>query len=65
MMLPAEEVDGDITRNFRSLKSRPCDEIRAVVGGSGYNDHGSICGVLGVVLLRVSWAWNIQIFHPK
>ena len=62
-MSPAEEVDGDITRNFRSLKLRRCKEIRAVMGGSGY--HGSIRGVLGVVLLRVSWAWNIQIFHPK
>jgi hypothetical protein len=62
-MSPAEEIDGDITRNFLSLKSRPCDEIRAVMGGSGY--HGSIRGVLGVVLLQVSRAWNIEIFHPK
>jgi hypothetical protein len=62
-MSPAEEIDGDITRNFRSLELRPCDEIWAVMGGSGY--HGSIRGVLGVVILRVSWAWNIQIFHPK
>jgi hypothetical protein len=62
-MLPAEEIDGNITRNFRSLESRPCDEKWAVMGGSGC--HGSIRGVLGVVLLRVSWAGNIQIFHPK
>ncbi len=64
-MSPAEEVDDDITGNFRSLGLRPCDEIWAVMGmgGSGYN--GSIRGVLRVVLLQVSWAWNIQIFHPK
>ena len=27
--------------------------------------HGSIYGVLGIVLLQVSWVWNFQIFHPK
>ncbi len=44
-MSPAKEVDGDITRNFRLLESRPCDEIWAVIGGSGY--HGSIRGGVG------------------
>ncbi len=45
-MLPAKEVDGDITCNFHSLESRPCDEIQAVMRGSRY--HGSIRVVLGL-----------------
>jgi hypothetical protein len=62
MMAPADEVISDITLHIRLLKKCRCDENLAIRGGYGYIMVKSVgCGPgLWVVLLKISWAWNIS-----
>jgi hypothetical protein len=66
-MAPADKVVSNITLHFPLLKKRCCHENPAVRGECGYIMVKLVgCGpVLWVVLLQVSWAWNMSQIPSK
>jgi hypothetical protein len=61
-MVPADKATSNITLHFHLLKKRHCNENPAVRGGYKYN-KGKLMGCgpgLWVVLLKISWAWNMR-----
>jgi hypothetical protein len=66
-MVPADKIVSDTTLHFCLMKKHRWDEILAVRGGYGYI-MVKLIGYrpgLWVVLLQVSWAWKLAMFHQK
>jgi hypothetical protein len=66
-MVPADKVVSNITLHFCVLKKRHCDENPAIQGGYGCIMVKLVgCGpVLWVVLLTISWVWNMSNITSK
>jgi hypothetical protein len=61
-MAPADKAVSDITLHFHLLKKCSCDESPTIRGGYRYIMNKLVgCGPgLWVVLLKISWAWNMS-----